>query len=170
MLKMLHHRLLATATLLTFICQLVLANGLLMVPRAHAQEAVVELTQNTVADSHAMHSAHTKAAETSTMHCHQTAASTPQPMVEQPQTEEDCCSEPMPSHLASAKTNDSSHCCDGDNQCQSDCSHCLVISIAGTLLDLTPWSSNPAPESPLASVIPHFHSIALAQDIRPPIA
>ncbi len=61
-------------------------------------------------------------------------------------------------------------CCNGNGSCQSDCSHCLVISVTGTLLCASPWPGFSTSEVVMATPVPHFHSISLPQDLRPPIA
>ena len=64
----------------------------------------------------------------------------------------------------------SKHCCNGNGTCQSDCSHCLVISVTGTLFSVSPWPGFSTSEIVMATPMPHFHSISLPQDLRPPIA
>lgn len=61
-------------------------------------------------------------------------------------------------------------CCNGNGSCQSDCSHCLVISVTGTLFSASPWPGFSTSEIVMATPMPHFHSISLPQDLRPPIA
>ncbi|MCG9731621.1 hypothetical protein L1D44_17645 [Shewanella sp. Isolate13] len=65
---------------------------------------------------------------------------------------------------------DSQSCCNGNGNCQSDCNHCLVISVTGTLFSVTPWPGFNTSDIALATPMPHFHSISLPQDLRPPIA
>ena len=62
------------------------------------------------------------------------------------------------------------NCCDSDAPCKADCNHCLVISITATLLNLHSWSGYSPSEFIFITQMLHFHSISLAQDIRPPIA
>ncbi|MGS0692960.1 hypothetical protein [Shewanella sp. 0m-4] len=64
----------------------------------------------------------------------------------------------------------SKDCCNGNGSCQSDCNHCLVISVTGTLLSASPWPGFTTSEIVTATPMPHFHSISLPQDLRPPIA
>lgn len=73
--------------------------------------------------------------------------------------EDDCCS----SKLAS-KT-----CCEGRDACSGDCSHCLTISITGTLLIDVHWPVEYVSNSEISIFITHFYSISLASEIRPPI-
>ncbi|WP_394390901.1 hypothetical protein [Shewanella woodyi] len=62
------------------------------------------------------------------------------------------------------------NCCDGEGLCKGDCNHCLVISMTGTLFSSKSWSGFSPSEFVMATQMPHFHSISLPQDIRPPIA
>ena len=77
-----------------------------------------------------------------------------------------CCDNGQNSMLPGAAQN----CCDGDGACEGDCSHCLVVSVTGTLFSSKPWSGFSPSEFVMATPMPHFHSISLPQDIRPPIA
>lgn len=62
------------------------------------------------------------------------------------------------------------HCCDGVGNCQSDCHHCLTISITANLLNIKSWPEFSVPELAMATPMPHFHSISLTTELRPPIA
>lgn len=73
-----------------------------------------------------------------------------------------CCNDQMPS---GAK-----HCCDGTTFCLNDCGHCLTISVAGTLFSPHLWPSVSLNDTPMASPMPHFHSISLSSALKPPIA
>lgn len=64
----------------------------------------------------------------------------------------------------------SKNCCNGKGSCQSDCNHCLVISVTGTLFSVLSWPGNNTSDIATATPMPHFHSISLPQDLRPPIA
>ncbi|WP_394129377.1 hypothetical protein [Shewanella maritima] len=139
MLSLLRHKITYAFTLLALVGQLVFANGVLMVPKAHAQEMpMAQMSQN--------------------MDCHQA-----KPVVQS----DDCCSKQVQSPETTVSTQQ--HCCGGSNMCQSDCNHCLFISIAGTLFEFSHWSAFQVPEKAQANVMPHFHSISQQQDIRPPI-
>lgn len=62
------------------------------------------------------------------------------------------------------------HCCEGNGYCKGDCTHCLVISMTGTLFSVTSWPDFRGSESILATQMPHFHSISLGSELKPPIA
>ncbi|MCE9680368.1 hypothetical protein LZP69_14510 [Shewanella sp. AS1] len=62
------------------------------------------------------------------------------------------------------------HCCDGNGYCKGDCSHCLMISVTGTLFTVKSWSGFRGSESIQTIQMPHFHSIILGSVLRPPIA
>lgn len=74
----------------------------------------------------------------------------------------DCCNDQM---LPGAK-----HCCDGTTSCLNDCGHCLTISVAGTLFSPHLWPSVDLSDTPMATPMPHFHSISLSSAFKPPIA
>ncbi|ESE41992.1 hypothetical protein SHD_1348 [Shewanella decolorationis S12] len=75
----------------------------------------------------------------------------------------DCCNDQM---LPGAKQ----HCCDGTTSCLNDCGHCLTISVAGTLFSPHLWPSVGLSDTPVATPMPHFHSISLSSAFKPPIA
>lgn len=75
----------------------------------------------------------------------------------------DCCNDQM---LPGAKH----HCCDGTTSCLNDCGHCLTISVAGTLFSPHLWPSVSLSDTPMATPMPHFHSISLSSAFKPPIA
>ncbi|WP_084267003.1 hypothetical protein [Shewanella marina] len=87
---------------------------------------------------------------------HQMSHCDPQSMINR----HDCCDEQS-----------SQPCCDGSNGvCMSDCGHCQTISVTGTLPATETWPSFSGTHHVLAMLMPHFHSIALPQAFRPPIA
>ncbi|OEG73805.1 hypothetical protein BEL05_15250 [Shewanella colwelliana] len=97
------------------------------------------------------------------------------PMVMQMENGANCHSSPtqMKSHCCDAEQNvlpAAQHCCEGNGYCKGDCNHCLVISVTGTLFTVKSWPSFNGSESILATQMPHFHSISLGSDLRPPIA
>ncbi|MCL1051632.1 hypothetical protein L2755_18640 [Shewanella abyssi] len=61
-------------------------------------------------------------------------------------------------------------CCNGEDFCQSDCNHCLVISVTASLFSVLSWPGSNMSDIAMATPMPHFHSISLPQDLRPPIA
>lgn len=63
-----------------------------------------------------------------------------------------------------------SNCCEGEGFCQGDCNHCLVISVAGTLITIESWPGFVGSQIATATQMPHFHSISLPRNLRPPIA
>lgn len=62
------------------------------------------------------------------------------------------------------------HCCDGSKSCLNDCEHCMMTSVAGTLFSPHLWPSVNLSDTPMATPMPHFHSISLSSAFRPPIA
>ncbi|WP_153913061.1 hypothetical protein [Shewanella sp. TC10] len=78
----------------------------------------------------------------------------------------DCCKTAQAPQQAIESTN----CCEGKTSCELDCNHCLVITVTGTLLNFLPWPGNNISDIAMATPMPHFHSISLLQDLRPPIA
>lgn len=62
------------------------------------------------------------------------------------------------------------HCCDTDNSCKADCNHCLVISVTASIFTINYWPEFNMPENILATSMPHFHSISISKDLKPPIA
>ncbi|WP_259651268.1 MULTISPECIES: hypothetical protein [Shewanella] len=78
----------------------------------------------------------------------------------------DCCKTAQIAQQAIEST----HCCEGKMSCELDCNHCLVITVTGTLLSFSPWPGNNISDIAMATPMPHFHSISLLQDLRPPIA
>ncbi|MCL1138143.1 hypothetical protein [Shewanella pneumatophori] len=128
-------------TLLALLSQLVLSNGSLMVAKAMADDMPMMSMQDG-AD------------------CHQVT-------MDINNSDDDCCEiEANTQALAEHSPN----CCNGSGSCQSDCSHCLVISVTGTLFSVSPWPGFSTSEIVMATPMPHFHSISLPQDLRPPIA
>lgn len=61
-------------------------------------------------------------------------------------------------------------CCDGNGSCTGDCSHCLSISVTGTLLSDNYWPEGFPSSAEVVSAIPHFHSVSLPLTLRPPIS
>lgn len=69
-----------------------------------------------------------------------------------------------------AKNQSKQSCCEGDNQCQESCNHCLVIASAIGVFSIKSWPATQTSQVPLVITLPHFHSISPDQIIRPPIA
>jgi len=63
----------------------------------------------------------------------------------------------------------SQNCCDGDGQCEMDCSHCQAVSVTGTLYNAKSWSGFSPSELSSATQMPHFYSVSLTKVLRPPI-
>ena len=127
-------------TMLALLGQGMLTNGHWMVPTAEAHSGEMHST------------AHPMAA---TMDCH------PQ------QTQSShCCDDPQ---VDTVLPDTVSHCCEGKGFCKSDCNHCLVISVAGTLIAIGSWPVMSLPEAAVATPMPHFHSVSVGQTIKPPI-
>lgn len=141
-----HHTLIAL-TLLAMLSQGMLSNGSFMVGKAQAHEAMMSGSNHSqMMNEENGASCHTERQMTNTSHC--------------------CDSE----QIAQALPADAQSCCNGSGYCQSDCSHCLVISVTGTLFETTSWPGFSPSELALATQMPHFHSISIAKDIKPPIA
>ncbi|WOT05435.1 hypothetical protein [Shewanella youngdeokensis] len=78
-----------------------------------------------------------------------------------------CCHS---NQMKPAVAGNSKDCCNGGSICQSDCNHCLVISVTGTLYSTASWPKSGKTDLAVTTQMPHFHSILLPQDLRPPIA
>ncbi|ABI40843.1 MULTISPECIES: hypothetical protein [Shewanella] len=145
-----HHTLgrslLVIFTLLALVGQSVASNGHAMVMRSMEMSAMVHNPSSQGMDHAAMMQMNTEnRADSGAM------AST------------DCCNDQM---LPGAKQ----HCCDGTTSCLNDCGHCLTISVAGTLFSPHLWPSVGLSDTPVATPMPHFHSISLSSAFKPPIA
>ena len=127
-------------TLLALLSQLVLANGSLMVTNAMADDMPMMSMQDG-AD------------------CHQATMDM--------DASDNCCENEANMQVIAEH---SPNCCSGSGSCQNDCSHCLVISVTGTLFSVSPWPGFSASDVATATPMPHFHSISLPQDLKPPIA
>lgn len=137
--------LLVIFTLLALVGQSVVSNGHAMVMRSMEMGAMVHHPSSQGMDHSAMMQMNTENhSDSSTM------ANT------------DCCNDQM---LPGAK-----HCCDGTTSCLNDCGHCLTISVAGTLFSPHLWPSVSLNDTPVATPMPHFHSISLSSAFKPPIA
>lgn len=138
--------LLVIFTLLALVGQSVASNGHAMVMRSMELSAMVHNPSSQGMDHAAMMQMNTEnRADSGAM------AST------------DCCNDQM---LPGAKQ----HCCDGTTSCLNDCGHCLTISVAGTLFSPHLWPSVGLNDTPVATPMPHFHSISLSSALKPPIA
>lgn len=73
------------------------------------------------------------------------------------------------SDIAHSETHQSNHCCNGSEQCSDDCKHCLVIATTANLHQAKSWPGFSPSEPSLATAMPHFHSIDLTKNLRPPI-
>ena len=144
MLMFLRRHILLVFTLLAMLSQGVFANGL-MIDNPQSHKAMMS-------GSH--HGTMMNIKDGATCHTEQTVELS------------HCCENEQNSMLPGTAQN----CCDGDNSCKGDCNHCLVISMTGTLFSSKSWSGFSPSEFVMATQMPHFHSISLPQDIKPPIA
>jgi len=129
-------------TLLAFVGQGLLSNDHWMIPVAKADSAMMMS-----ATGH-----HQMAAS---MDCHPQQTTAPQ-----------CCDgHNVAKVLPNAATH---HCCDGNGFCKGG--HCLVISVAGTLLAAVSWPTVKQPEVAVATPMPHFRSVDINPSFKPPIA
>ncbi|WP_394202588.1 hypothetical protein [Shewanella waksmanii] len=140
MLNVVRRQTLVIFTLLAMLGQVLLSNGFAMVPMAQAEESHSMMQMTNGASCHTVTSM-----ETASHCCDAELSATPLP-------------------------EDNQHCCNGNGTCQADCNHCLVISVTGTLFDVKTWSGFNGSQHAMATQMPHFHSISLARDLRPPIA
>ncbi|MBE7216257.1 hypothetical protein MK852_23545 [Shewanella benthica] len=133
-------------TLLAMLSQGLLSNGSMMIGKAQAHEAMMSGSHHSqmmsMKDGAACHS-------------------------EQTDNIPHCCDSEL---LDDVLPDEAQSCCDGKGYCQGDCNHCLVISVTGTLFDTKSWPGFSPSELALATQMPHFHSISISKDIRPPIA
>lgn len=133
-------------TLLAMLSQGLLSNGSLMVGKAQAHEAMMT-------GSH--HSQMMSMNDGATCHTSQVDNSSP------------CCDSEQ---IDRVLPDEAQSCCNGNGYCQGDCNHCLVISVTGTLFETKPWPGFSPSELAMATQMPHFHSISISKDIRPPIS
>ncbi len=138
--------LLVIFTLLALVGQGVVSNGHAMVMRSMEMGAMVHSLSNQGMDHAAMMQMNTE---------HHADASA--------MANTNCCNDQM---LPGAKQ----HCCNGTTSCLNDCGHCLTISVAGTLFSPHLWPSVSLSDTPMATPMPHFHSISLSSAFKPPIA
>ncbi|EDQ02376.1 hypothetical protein [Shewanella benthica] len=133
-------------TLLAMLSQGLLSNGSMMIGKAQAHDAMISGSHHSqmmsMKDGAAYHSERTE----NIPHC--------------------CDSE----RLDDVLPDEAQSCCDGKGYCQGDCNHCLVISVTCTLFDTKSWPGFSPSELALATQMPHFRSISISKDIRPPIA
>ncbi|QFU20618.1 hypothetical protein FM038_001150 [Shewanella eurypsychrophilus] len=134
-------------TLLAMLSQGLLSNGSFMVGKAQAHEAMMS-------SSH--HSQMMTMKNGATCHTEQQTSDT-----------SPCCDSEQIDEVLPDETQS---CCNGNGYCQGDCNHCLVISVTGTLFETTSWPGFSPSELAMATQMPHFHSISIAKDIKPPIA
>ena len=85
----------------------------------------------------------------------------------QMQSNPHCCGSHDTMQMQRDNTN---HCCNSTGSCISDCHHCLVISVIGTVFSVFSWPKRNTNETLTATPMHHFHSISLPQVLRPPIA
>ncbi|NRD72293.1 hypothetical protein HQQ94_03360 [Shewanella sp. VB17] len=149
MFTLLRRHTLLVLTLLAMLSQGVLANT-----------ATMKVNQSHTAMMSMVHNGNIMSMQNQAM-CHMEQANT------SPCIDSSNCNENQPTNrLNNLVTN----CCDGDGPCKSDCDHCLAISITATLFSLKSWTGYSPSEFIFITKMPHFHSISLPQDIRPPIA
>lgn len=71
-------------------------------------------------------------------------------------------------HCQTQKVNKKS-CCKGEGMCLDECKHCVVITVAAGLMIAKSWPGFNPSQRAMAIPMPHFHSIAPTQALRPPI-
>jgi len=145
MFKSVRRHTLIVLTLLAMLSQGLMTNGLSMVRNAEAHEAMMPESHDSdmmsMEDGANYHSEQTS----NTAHCCDTEQNEVLPGTAQ-------------------------NCCDGDEFCQGNCSHCLVISVTGTLFHAKSWPGFSPSQHAMATQMPYFHSISLTTDLKPPIA
>lgn len=60
-------------------------------------------------------------------------------------------------------------CCKGEAMCLDECKHCVVITVTAGLMIAKSWPGLNPSQRAMAIPMPHFHSIAPTQALRPPI-
>ncbi|MFQ6372337.1 hypothetical protein [Shewanella sp. YIC-542] len=129
-------------TLLAFVGQGLLSNDHWMIPPAKATPEIMVATTS----QHDM---------TAAMDCHPQTTLPP------------CCDEHNVENVLPNATT-AHHCCDDKGFCKGG--HCLVISVTGSLLTAVSWPVTKLPDVAVATPMPHFRSIDVNPNFKPPIA